>query len=374
MADAGAPDAELTKVGAMAKLFCGDMAMWVTTEAVQILGGYGYIRQYPVERMMRDAKITQIYEGLAGNPAPRRSRARWSRSSVPSSWPAWASAAAALAFVAHHPAAPPTSLALPASPSIVRADGNLVAAVVPGNRKGRCAEIVLWRVGAKPVTIKTIDECSNDGAGLDQVIDLALAGQRVAFQETNGGNNLEMIVSTATLARPRPQMDSYVENGDGAAGDPAGRYDGDLVGHDSLLAYATWTRCDTPGGGYARDCKPGLPDLYDQVLHRIGGGVLRGGAAVLHPVWTDGNAILIRHSDNSLLLIDSRGKLLNAFLPVRGLVGAVVRVRSSSRSPGRRSRSGMRARERRYARSRSLRPGACSRTSTAASPCSARTG
>jgi alkylation response protein AidB-like acyl-CoA dehydrogenase len=63
MADAGAPDAELTKAGAMAKLFCGDTAMWVTTEAVQILGGYGYIREYPVERMMRDAKITQIYEG-----------------------------------------------------------------------------------------------------------------------------------------------------------------------------------------------------------------------------------------------------------------------------------------------------------------------
>ena len=37
--------------------------MWVTTEAVQILGGYGYVKEYPVERMMRDAKITQIYEG-----------------------------------------------------------------------------------------------------------------------------------------------------------------------------------------------------------------------------------------------------------------------------------------------------------------------
>jgi alkylation response protein AidB-like acyl-CoA dehydrogenase len=37
--------------------------MWVATEAVQVLGGYGYIRDYPVERMMRDAKITQIYEG-----------------------------------------------------------------------------------------------------------------------------------------------------------------------------------------------------------------------------------------------------------------------------------------------------------------------
>jgi alkylation response protein AidB-like acyl-CoA dehydrogenase len=47
----------------MAKLFASDMAMKVTTDAVQILGGYGYISDYPVERMMRDAKITQIYEG-----------------------------------------------------------------------------------------------------------------------------------------------------------------------------------------------------------------------------------------------------------------------------------------------------------------------
>ena len=47
----------------MAKLKCGDVAMGVTTEAVQILGGYGYIKEYPVERFMRDAKITQIYEG-----------------------------------------------------------------------------------------------------------------------------------------------------------------------------------------------------------------------------------------------------------------------------------------------------------------------
>ncbi|HZB86160.1 MAG TPA: acyl-CoA dehydrogenase family protein [Gaiellaceae bacterium] len=53
----------LTKLSAMTKLFCGDTAMEVTTEAVQILGGYGYMKEYPVERMMRDAKITQIYEG-----------------------------------------------------------------------------------------------------------------------------------------------------------------------------------------------------------------------------------------------------------------------------------------------------------------------
>jgi alkylation response protein AidB-like acyl-CoA dehydrogenase len=54
---------ELTKVSAMAKLYCSDVAMEVTTEAVQILGGYGYMKEYPVERMLRDAKITQIYEG-----------------------------------------------------------------------------------------------------------------------------------------------------------------------------------------------------------------------------------------------------------------------------------------------------------------------
>jgi alkylation response protein AidB-like acyl-CoA dehydrogenase len=63
MADEGIEGPELTKASAMAKLKCGDVAMAVTTEAVQILGGYGYIKEYPVERFMRDAKITQIYEG-----------------------------------------------------------------------------------------------------------------------------------------------------------------------------------------------------------------------------------------------------------------------------------------------------------------------
>jgi alkylation response protein AidB-like acyl-CoA dehydrogenase len=61
--DEGADGADLTKISAMAKLYCTDAAMEVTTDAVQILGGYGYIQEYPVERMMRDAKITQIYEG-----------------------------------------------------------------------------------------------------------------------------------------------------------------------------------------------------------------------------------------------------------------------------------------------------------------------
>jgi len=54
---------EISKVSGMTKLFASDVAMRVTTDAVQIFGGYGYMRDYPVEKMMRDAKILQIYEG-----------------------------------------------------------------------------------------------------------------------------------------------------------------------------------------------------------------------------------------------------------------------------------------------------------------------
>jgi alkylation response protein AidB-like acyl-CoA dehydrogenase len=61
MADCHDPDAG--KYSSMAKLFASDNAMRVTVEAIQVLGGYGYVTEYPVERMMRDAKITQIYEG-----------------------------------------------------------------------------------------------------------------------------------------------------------------------------------------------------------------------------------------------------------------------------------------------------------------------
>ncbi len=62
-ADRDEPD--LAKWTSMAKLVAADTAMWVATEAVQILGGYGYVSEFPVERMMRDAKITQIYEGTS---------------------------------------------------------------------------------------------------------------------------------------------------------------------------------------------------------------------------------------------------------------------------------------------------------------------
>jgi len=59
--DSGAKD--ISKISAMCKLFASDTAMQVTTDAVQVFGGYGYMKEYPVEKMMRDAKITQIYEG-----------------------------------------------------------------------------------------------------------------------------------------------------------------------------------------------------------------------------------------------------------------------------------------------------------------------
>src|SRR4029453_13151096 len=63
VAEEGDPDGDLSMLGAMAKCFASDVAMQVTTDAVQLLGGYGYTTDFPVERMMRDAKITQIYEG-----------------------------------------------------------------------------------------------------------------------------------------------------------------------------------------------------------------------------------------------------------------------------------------------------------------------
>jgi len=61
MVDSGAKN--YSKESAMCKYFASDVAMKVTTDAVQILGGYGYMKEYPVEKMMRDAKVLQIYEG-----------------------------------------------------------------------------------------------------------------------------------------------------------------------------------------------------------------------------------------------------------------------------------------------------------------------
>jgi alkylation response protein AidB-like acyl-CoA dehydrogenase len=78
-------DSDLSFFGAAAKCYASDVAMQVTTDAVQLLGGAGYVNDYPLERMMRDAKITQIHEGtnqvqrivmarhlLGGTPHPSR--------------------------------------------------------------------------------------------------------------------------------------------------------------------------------------------------------------------------------------------------------------------------------------------------------------
>jgi hypothetical protein len=60
--DRGEP---ITQYGSMSKLLASETAMWVTTQAVQIFGGYGYVKEYPVEKLFRDAKITEIYEGTS---------------------------------------------------------------------------------------------------------------------------------------------------------------------------------------------------------------------------------------------------------------------------------------------------------------------
>jgi alkylation response protein AidB-like acyl-CoA dehydrogenase len=55
----------ITQFGSMAKLMASETAMWVTTQAIQVFGGYGYVKDYPVERLFRDAKVTEIYEGTS---------------------------------------------------------------------------------------------------------------------------------------------------------------------------------------------------------------------------------------------------------------------------------------------------------------------
>ena len=60
--DRGEP---ITQFSSMSKLLASETAMWVTTEAVQIFGGYGYVKEYPVERLFRDAKVTELYEGTS---------------------------------------------------------------------------------------------------------------------------------------------------------------------------------------------------------------------------------------------------------------------------------------------------------------------
>jgi hypothetical protein len=56
---------QITQYSSMSKLFASETAMWVTTQAIQIFGGYGYVKEYPVERLFRDAKVTEIYEGTS---------------------------------------------------------------------------------------------------------------------------------------------------------------------------------------------------------------------------------------------------------------------------------------------------------------------
>jgi alkylation response protein AidB-like acyl-CoA dehydrogenase len=74
---------EITQFSAMAKLMASETAMWVTTQAIQIFGGYGYVKDYPVERLFRDAKVTEIYEGTSEIQRIVIARALYSRDGSP---------------------------------------------------------------------------------------------------------------------------------------------------------------------------------------------------------------------------------------------------------------------------------------------------
>lgn len=227
--------------------------------------------------------------------------------------------AALLAAVAGSSVSAPTQTLPTAGPvSLLAADGALAAAVVPGNGHGRCTQIVLWKPGTAATTVTTGVGCGG-GTSLEGVAELALGGKRVLWQETNGGNNLELIVQTATLRRPVGTMVSYVENGNGAGGDPGGDYTGRVLADGPLLIFASWKRCDpyaSEGADYAAPCKTGEPALYASALHQVVGGkdtVLRRGDDLLSPVWVDGGRILVRGPDSKLVLLRSTGAPLRTF-------------------------------------------------------------
>src|SRR5580765_4134721 len=100
-------------------------------------------------------------------------------------------------------AAPPqaATVRLAAQPSIVRADGRTVAAVVPGNGRTRCAQIVIWRLGGLPHTIRTHVQCGQGGAIPDRITEPAISARDVAWQEVAGGNNLDSTIFRARLER-----------------------------------------------------------------------------------------------------------------------------------------------------------------------------
>jgi hypothetical protein len=227
-----------------------------------------------------------------------------------------AGAAVAARAQAQPPQPPPLRTAGPVA--LLAADGSLAAAVVPGNGKGRCTQILLWTPGAVATAVKTQVGCG-EGGMLEGLTELALGGKRVLWQETNGGNNLELIVQTATLQQPVGKLVSYVENGDGAAGDPGGDYTGHLRADGPLLVFGSWTHCDPfvgEGAGYAAPCKAGEPELYGGALHRVVAGkdtVLRRGNDVLAPLWVDGGRILVQPADSKLALLRTTGALLQTF-------------------------------------------------------------
>jgi hypothetical protein len=219
-----------------------------------------------------------------------------------------------------------SSLATAAPVQLLAADGPRVAAVVPGNGSTRCTAILLWRPGTKPVSVTTQVGCGRGGF-LEGVAEVALGGKRVIWQETNGGNTLELSVKTATVASPKPRELSFVVNGNGAGEDPAGEWTGHLHAKGPLLVFGRWSHCEqAEGGSTIPPCVPGKPDVYDGSLHRIVAGrdtVLRRGVDFATPIWVDGGRTLVQQPDGKLVLLRTAGQTLRAFDVGAGVRGAV---------------------------------------------------
>jgi len=218
------------------------------------------------------------------------------------------------------------SLVTAASVRLLAADGMRAAVVVPGDGRSRCTSIDLWRPGTRPVTVKTQVGCGRGGP-LEGLTELALGGNRVLWQETNGGNSLEFLVKTATVARPVPKDVSYVTNGNGAGGDPAGDWTGHLHADGSLLVFARWSHCEAAEGGSTyRPCAAGQADVYGGALHRVVAGrdtILRRGDDVTEPIWVDGGRTLVRRPDGTLALLRTSGATLRTYYVGPGVSDAV---------------------------------------------------
>jgi hypothetical protein len=193
-------------------------------------------------------------------------------------------------------ARPDAVLSIQGRVTLLAADGNRVA-VTTKVKRACTRRIVVWTApGKRSTPMKPgILGCAGDG-----ISELAVGGERVAWIEQGGGNDLEMAVMDATLAGGARKQLEFATNGDRAGGDPSGHWVGRLFGGGSLLAYNRWTQiCDRPE---VEECGHKDPQLRlaDQKLVRIAAGhraVVLGGPAAYPLVAVGGGRMVVEGVD-----------------------------------------------------------------------------